>query len=92
MCSLAKLVTFNSVRTEVVLAWSFMFHSRKFDMQHDYFQVFGQTICYHVVTFVSLLNLIYNMTLFLKKLNFDLLTPSPDNGWGRCLSAQKMLP
>ena len=42
--------------------------------------VCGQNICYDVAAFVILFNLICNMTIFWKKLNFDLLTPSPGSG------------
>ena len=37
--------------------------------------VCGQNICYHGAAFLILFNLICNKTMFLKKLNFDLLTP-----------------
>ena len=40
--------------------------------------VFGQNLsCYHVAALEIILNLIYNTTMFLKKLNFDQLSP-----WG----------
>ena len=39
--------------------------------------VCGQNICYYVAAFVIPLNLIYNMTMFRKKLISDLLTQSP---------------
>ena len=59
-------------------------------MQHDivltfWLEVSGggvcwQNICYHVAAFVIPFNLICNMTIFWKKLNSDLLTPSPGSG------------
>ena len=36
---------------------------------------FGQNICYHVAALAIPFNLIINMVFFLKKLNFNLLTP-----------------
>ena len=43
--------------------------------------VFGQNLsCYHVAALEIILNLIYNTTMFLKRLNFDQL--SPPLGWG----------
>ena len=46
------------------------------------FGICGQNICYHVSAFMIFLNKICNTCL--KKLNFDLLTPSPGPGgdWG----------
>ena len=47
--------------------------------------VCGQNICHHVAALVIPFNLICTMTMFLKKLNFDLLTPPPwsgGEGWG----------
>ena len=39
--------------------------------------VCGQNLsCYHVAALEIILNLIYNTTMFLKKLNFDQLSPS----------------
>ena len=66
-------------------------------MQHDFFQkkMFGNltrpreygcvlwhNMCLHVAAFVIPFNLICNMTMFWKKLNFDLLTPPPGSGRG----------
>ena len=45
--------------------------------------VFGQNLsCYHVAALEIILNLIYNMTMFLKKLNFDQLSPTVGLGGG----------
>ena len=41
-----------------------------------------QIICDHIAAFVNPFNLICNMTLFLKKSNFDLLTPRVRGGGG----------
>ena len=42
----------------------------------------GQNICYHVAAFVILFNFDMQHDHVLKKLNFDLLTPSPGSGQG----------
>ena len=48
----------------------------------------GQNICYYVASFGILFNLISNMAMFLKKLNFVLLTPTAGSkGLGRGVSA-----
>ena len=39
-------------------------------------------MCLPVAAFVIPFNLIHNMTMFGKKLNFDLLTPSQGSGYG----------
>ena len=45
--------------------------------------VFGQNLsCYHVAALEIILNLIYNTTMFLKKLNFDQLSPPLGLGGG----------
>ena len=42
----------------------------------------GQNICYHVAALAIPFNLICNMFFFLKKLNFNLLTPRVGGGGG----------
>ena len=42
----------------------------------------GQNICYHVAAMAIPFNLICNMFLFLKMLNFNLLTPRVEGGGG----------
>ena len=44
--------------------------------------VCSQNICYNVAAFVIPFNLICNMTMFLEKKNFDLLTPPPGSRGG----------
>ena len=45
--------------------------------------VFGQNLsCYHVAALEIILNLIYNTTMFSKKLNFDQLSPPLGLGGG----------
>ena len=44
---------------------------------------FGQNICYHVAALAIPFNLIINMVFFLKKLNFNLLTPRVGGAGGR---------
>ena len=44
--------------------------------------VCGQNICYHVAAFVILFNFDMQHDHVLKKLTFDLLTPSPGSGRG----------
>ena len=45
--------------------------------------VFGQNLsCYHVAALEIILNLIYNTTMFLKKLNFDQLSTPLGLGGG----------
>ena len=45
--------------------------------------VFGQNLsCYHVAALEIILNLIYNTTMFLKKLNFDQFSPPLGLGGG----------
>ena len=43
----------------------------------------GQNICYHVAALAIPFNLICNMFFFLKKLNFNLLTPRVRWGGGK---------
>ena len=50
--------------------------------------------CYHIAALEIILNLIYNTTMFLKKLNFDQLSPPLGlGGWGGGeLRAKYLLP
>ena len=58
--------------------------------------VFGQNLsCYHVAALEIIFNLIYNTTMFLKKLNFDQLSPHlglGGGGGGGELRAKYLLP
>ena len=58
--------------------------------------IWGQNICYHVATFHDTNKFDMQHDNVLKKLNFDLLTPSPrvvreGGGWSACKTFATML-